>query len=310
MSEGLSTQRYIRNSGAELAAGRLEAKNLSQGGIETPMHQPTAPLARLTLMGEAMDPVTPVQVLGFVARQVERRRKGVIANHNLHSLYLTPRTPRMADFYDRADLIQIDSVPLILWGKLLGHPIELSHRSTYLDWRDQFWQLAAERGWRVFLLGSAPGVADAMADRVRTVWPQLIVETQQGYFDHAPDSAANTAVVERINAFRPDVVLVGMGMPLQERWIAENMDRLTSGVLFSVGGAFDYEAGVQTPAPRWLGMMGLEWLFRFAMQPRRLFRRYFFEPWSLAGALLDDLRRTPQGRHARVRTPLSTLSEH
>lgn len=304
MSDILNTQTYNRESGAEFAAGRLETRSLSQAGIETSMHQPAVPLARLTLMGGAMDPVTPTQVLGFVARQVERRRKGVIANHNLHSLYLTPRTPRMADFYGRADLIQIDSIPLILWGKVLGHAIERSHRSTYLDWRDQFWQLAADRGWRVFLLGSAPGVADTMADRLRTMWSQLIVATQHGYFDLAPDSAANAAVVERINAFRPDVVLVGMGMPLQERWIAENIDRLTSGVLFSVGGAFDYEAGVQVPAPRWLGMMGLEWLFRFAMQPRRLFSRYFVEPWSLAGAMLDDLRQTPTC-DAEVRTRLS-----
>ena len=80
-----------------------------------------------------------------------------------------------------------------------------------------------------------------------------------------------------------------MGMPRQEAWIAANYGLLETGVVFSLGAAFDYEAGVQKAAPRWSGRLGLEWLFRFAADPKRLFTRYFVEPWLLTPLMIRDL---------------------
>jgi N-acetylglucosaminyldiphosphoundecaprenol N-acetyl-beta-D-mannosaminyltransferase len=254
------------------------------------MYHSTAWAPRLQLMGAELDAVTPDQVMDFIARRTERRVKAVIANHNLHSLYLLRQSSSMQAFFRAADLVQIDSIPLIAWGRLLGLPLSRAHRSTYLDWRDRFWALAAERGWRVYLLGSRPGVVEAMQATIQAEWPGAIVAGHHGYFDQQPSSHENRAVVAEINAFRPDVVLVAMGMPLQETWIHANLPALERGVFLSVGGAFDYEVGVQAPAPRWLGALGLEWLFRFACQPRRLFGRYFLEPWALAGPALQDLK--------------------
>jgi N-acetylglucosaminyldiphosphoundecaprenol N-acetyl-beta-D-mannosaminyltransferase len=294
-------------AGAPLAPTPSGPGAVYQAGTSA-MHQPITSTARLRLMGANLDPVTPSQVMAFIARRAERGRKGVVANHNMHSLYLTGRSALMRAFYQKADLIQIDSIPLILWGKLLGHPIERGHRSTYLDWRDQFWQEASERRWRVFLLGSCPGVACTMVERIQRFWPGVELDQHHGYFDQSPDSAENLAVVAQINAFAPDVILVGMGMPIQEAWICQNEERLNSGVLLSVGGAFDYEAGVQIPAPRWLGQIGLEWLFRFAIQPRRLFSRYFVEPWSLMGAAMQDVREAARSRHRQSSTLKPRLS--
>lgn len=274
--------------GPALAAAAGGVRAVCQPGT-TALPQPSAAIDRIRLMGGDLDLVTPGQVMDFIARRADRGQKGVVANHNLHSLYLLRRDAGIRAFFQKADLIEIDSTPLIAWGRLLGHPVQACHRSTYLDWREQFWALAEARGWRVFLLGSKPGVADAAIERLRGRWPQLHLEGRHGYFDHASDSAGNLAVVEAVNAFRPHVVLVGMGMPIQEAWIAQNEARLASGVLLSVGGAFDYEAGVQIPAPRWLGRIGLEWLFRFTVQPKRLFNRYFVEPWSLIGPALGDI---------------------
>lgn len=104
------------------------------------------------------------------------------------------------------------------------------------------------------------------------------------------DNAAEAAAVtDAISAARPDVLLVGMGMPRQERWVARFRDRLPPCVILTVGAAFDYEAGVTPTPPRWSGRLGVEWLFRFAAEPRRLFFRYFIEPWSLIGPALADL---------------------
>lgn len=242
---------------------------------------------RLRLLGGEVDVVTPADVLDFTARRIRDGRHGVVANHNLHSLYLLRRNPEMARFYASADLIEADSTPLIAWGRLLGRPIGREHRCTYLDWREAFWVRAAREGWRVFYLGGEPGVAARGADAVRARWPDAQIGVRHGRFDMG--GPENDAVLAEIAAFAPDVLFVGMGMPRQEAWIAANLDRLAPCVAFPVGAAFDYEADALPTPPRWTGRLGLEWLFRLAAEPRRLAFRYLVEPWSLIGPACADL---------------------
>ena len=243
---------------------------------------------RVRLLGGAVDAITPAALMDFVGACIAQGRRAIVANHNLHSLYLVRRDAEMAGLYAIADRVQADSTPMIAWGRLLGRPIRRAHRATYLDWREDFWRRAAENGWRVFYLGGAPGVAERGAQAVRARWPGVMVEARDGYFD-MDDPVQAGAVRARIADWRPAVVLVGMGMPRQERWIARNQRSLPPCVLFSIGAAFDYEAGVIPTAPRWTGRVGLEWLYRFVTEPRRLFTRYFVEPWSLIGPALGDL---------------------
>lgn len=250
---------------------------------------------RVSLAGGRMDLVTPAEVLAFAARRAARGGKAYIANHNAHSLSLLPRSAEMRAAYAEADLIEVDSVPLIFWGRLLGLPIQRRHRCTYLDWRDEFWRMAAAHRWRVYMLGAAPGVAERAAERLRQSWPGVVIITRHGHFD-LDDAATNEAIVAEINLIKPHAILVGMGMPRQETWVARCYARLQSGVVFTVGGAFDYEAGVQVPAPRWLGPLGLEWLFRLACNPGRLAHRYLVEPWSLVPAMAKDVAASLRGR--------------
>jgi N-acetylglucosaminyldiphosphoundecaprenol N-acetyl-beta-D-mannosaminyltransferase len=121
---------------------------------------------------------------------------------------------------------------------------------------------------------------------------------RDGYFDMAADSADSVAIRDEIEAFAPDVVMVGMGMPRQEAWVVRNHALIKPCAIFTVGAAFDYEAGVQKAAPRWMGRLGVEWLFRLVVDPMRLFRRYCIEPWSLIPAAL----RTLGGGLARQKT--------
>lgn len=251
---------------------------------------------RVRILGAEVDVVTPRDMLRLTEALVDAGGPAVIANHNAHSLVLARRSAAMRAFYADADLVQIDSTPMILWARLLGLPVSRAHRSTYLDWRDDFWRLAAERGWRVYYLGGAPGVADAAARRIASEWPGVSLRTRDGYFDAKTGSDDNTAILADIRAFSPDILFVGMGMPRQEEWIAAHRDQLDHGVIFSVGAAFDYEGGAQVAAPRWSGPLGLEWLFRLASQPRRLAHRYLIEPWALAPAALGDVAAALSGR--------------
>jgi N-acetylglucosaminyldiphosphoundecaprenol N-acetyl-beta-D-mannosaminyltransferase len=253
---------------------------------------PTAEAAprerRVRLLGGEVDAVTPAEVIAFTGERIAAGRRAIVANHNLHSLYLMRRDPEMAAFYAMADLIEADSTPMIAWGRLLGRAIAPAHRATYLDWREPFWREASDKGWRVFYLGGAPGVAAKGADAIRLRWPKLKLSVADGYFD-MDDPAQDAAVADAVRAAAPDVLFVGMGMPRQERWIARHFRSLGPCVSFSVGAAFDYEAGIVPTPPRWTGRLGVEWLYRLASEPRRLWTRYCVEPWSLVGAAAGDV---------------------
>jgi N-acetylglucosaminyldiphosphoundecaprenol N-acetyl-beta-D-mannosaminyltransferase len=250
------------------------------------------------MLGGAMDLVKSAEVFHFVTGKIKAGQKAIIANHNLHSLYLIQKNDEIREFFHRADLVEVDSMPLIFWARINGRASRRFHRATYLDWRDEFWDKVCEQGWRVFFLGSAPGVGEKARERILAQWPDVQLAVHHGYFDMEAGSAENAAIVEEINAFGADVVLVGMGMPRQEIWTVRNMDRLKACVAFTVGGAFDYEAGVQKPAPRWLGQFGVEWIYRLIVDPRRKFHRYCVEPFYLVVPALRDLA-TSLRRRAR-----------
>lgn len=245
---------------------------------------------RVLMFGQPVDLVKPEEVLHHVQDAVDEGRKSLIANHNLHSLHLIQKHPEMGAFYDRADLIEVDSTPMIWVSRALGLHSRGFHRCTYLDWRDHFWSLADRRGWRVMSVGGAPGVGEEAAGRLGRRYPGADIRTRHGFFDARAGSADNAEILAEIRAFQPHVLFVGMGMPRQELWILAVLDDLPDCVIFSVGAAFDYEAGVQKSAPRWMGRVGLEWAYRLAQDPRRLFRRYCIEPWTLAPVILRDLR--------------------
>jgi N-acetylglucosaminyldiphosphoundecaprenol N-acetyl-beta-D-mannosaminyltransferase len=129
-------------------------------------------------------------------------------------------------------------------------------------------------GYRHYFYGGAPGVADRLARRLQARFNGLVVAgTFSPPFGEVP-AALDAEIVDRINAARPDVVWVGLSTPRQERWMASHRSKLTAPVLAGVGAAFDFNAGLKKQAPAWMQQRGLEWLFRLATEPCRLWRRY------------------------------------
>jgi len=254
---------------------------------------------RVRLLDQAVDLVRPEEVMLHLQRAIEEEHRTLVANHNLHSLHLIGRSAEMRDFYAAADLVQVDSRPLLWFARALGLSSRPFHRCTYLDWRDHFWSLADRQGWRVMAVGGAPGVGETAAARLAARYPGARIETRHGFFDMGEGSAENAALLDDIAAFAPQVLFVGMGMPRQEAWITRNLDRLPPCAILSVGAAFDYEAGAQKAAPRWTGRVGLEWAWRLFADPRRLFVRYCVEPWTLLPAAARDVRRA-LGRQRRA----------
>lgn len=222
-----------------------------------------------------------------VAEAVRDGRRLIVGNHNLHSVHLFHQHASMRRFFDLADVVHIDGMSIVALARLLGLPVARRHRISYMDWIDQLLSAGHRGGWRIFFLGGKPGVGDAAADLLRARYPNIVFAHQNGFF--APAEAA--AVLDRINTFSPDVLFVGMGMPRQEEWIADNADALQGMAVLPCGACFDYLTGVAVLPPRWTGQLGVEWLFRLCCEPTRLWRRYLVEPFRLLVTLATKARR-------------------
>jgi N-acetylglucosaminyldiphosphoundecaprenol N-acetyl-beta-D-mannosaminyltransferase len=139
-------------------------------------------------------------------------------------------------------------------------------------------EAANKQGWRIYYLGSEPGVVEKGAACLRERHPGLQLRTHHGYFD--THGAENEAVLSDIRAYAPDVLMVGLGMPRQDIWVNENLDHIAARTIFSCCGCtMDYIAGRTPSCPRWLANNGFEWLYRLLAEPTRLWRRYLVEPW-------------------------------
>jgi N-acetylglucosaminyldiphosphoundecaprenol N-acetyl-beta-D-mannosaminyltransferase len=254
------------------------------------MKQP-AILPSVRVLGVDVTPVLWPRLEEIIIDAVVNRRRSIIANHNLHSVYLYHHDAVLRAFYQEAAVVHVDGMGLVLLGKLHGAWLNAAQRLTPLDWIRPLLADAQRRNWRVFYLGSRPGVAAHGAAILKAEFPALQLETAHGYFDARRESDENRAVVETINRFAPDLLLVGMGMPRQEKWIHENREALDAAAIFNVGGLMDYIAGETPTPPRWMGRVGLEWLFRLCSDPKRLRRRYLVEPWFVMKIFFAELLR-------------------
>lgn len=235
------------------------------------------------LLGVKVNLLSMNQLNSLITEAVKLNNRWIIANHNLNSLYIYHHNSQMRDFYRAADYIHIDGMALILLGKFLGIPGERKHRVTYADWVWSLMEKAVQENWRVLYLGAKAGVAAKGAEILKDKYPGLQIETINGYFNTSPDSQENQAVLEQINQYQPHVLMVGMGMPRQEKWILENFEQIKTNAILPSGACIDYVAGEIATPPRWMGKVGLEWSYRLLTEPRRLWKRYLLEPWFIAG---------------------------
>jgi N-acetylglucosaminyldiphosphoundecaprenol N-acetyl-beta-D-mannosaminyltransferase len=240
-------------------------------------------------LGVQLNALSILELNSLIAESVEQNQKWIIANHNLHSLYLYHHDPKMRAFYAKADYTHIDGMPLVMIGKLLGYPIQRNQRVTYVDWVYPLMAQAARKGWRIFYLGSKPGVAERGANILRSSFPGLQIACYHGYIDTRKNGQENLATLAAIKAYQPHVLMVGMGMPRQEHWITDNLESIHANSILPSGACIDYIAGAVPTPPRWMGRFGLEWLYRLLSEPKRLWRRYLIEPWFVARLLLREI---------------------
>ncbi len=230
-------------------------------------------MERACLLGVQLSTCDQAALLLTFKQAIMADRKMTVLSGNVHSFNLAYRKAWLREFFNQADVVRLDGAGVRLGVWILGH-----RSPSRMTWADFAWDLAefAEpRGFTFFFLGARLGVADKAAANLKARFPDLcIVGTHHGYFDKTPGSAENEAVIEQINAVKPNILIVGFGMPLQERWLMENWDRIDANVALTGGAVFDYVSGELQRAPRWMTDNGLEWLGRLLIEPRRLWKRY------------------------------------
>lgn len=238
-------------------------------------------------------PVTVTDIFRAVEESIRCDRIIVVASQNLHGVYVHLTSDHFRRLHESEDtLVHIDGMPLVWVARLLGMPIRHEHRTAVLDLFMPLLELASRSNWRVYYLGSTPGALEQGMARIRESLPDLELKSHHGFFDLTKDGPENAKILAVIEEFRPNIILTGMGMGRQERWIVENRADLNTNCIMTTGACMELIAGVLPIAPRWTSRMGLEWLYRLVTTPRRVARRYLLEPWLIVWLLLADWTRT------------------
>jgi N-acetylglucosaminyldiphosphoundecaprenol N-acetyl-beta-D-mannosaminyltransferase len=252
------------------------------------------------------------QAVRRIVRMAKRRdRARYVCTGNLDHLVIADRDPEFRDAYRNADLVVADGAPVVWLSKLAAHAAEkiLPER---VAGSDLVWELAkasAKTKLRLFLLGGVEGAAEQAAIEMKNRFPHVrIAGTYCPPFATFATDEEQAKIKAVVRAARPDILLVAFGAPKQEKWIVKNKDALGVPVSIGVGGSFEMAAGYVERAPVWVQRLGMEWFYRFAQQPKRLFRRYFVDDLPyLAGATVRAVERRFSDEVAPVSVGPSSL---
>lgn len=238
---------------------------------------------RVPLLGVEVTPCTASELLEELGRLVADGGTHTVAGHNLHSVTLCLSDPDFAAFYDGSSVVLMDGAPVAkLWARAHGPAAGAGqYRLGTTDWLHRIDEIPGLE--RVAVLGAGSGANRAAVQELERRLPGAEVQGAPGEnWGPATEAAASAWLAE----FQPQLVLVGLGMPLQEQVIARLSRQGTPAVYCAVGGAIEQTAGLQRLAPRWIGRLGFEWAYRLLFHPRRVAYRVFVEPWKLAWLLL------------------------
>lgn len=225
---------------------------------------PTQQSIPFTLLGVRVDDVTFAELLARMEAYIADGKPHQICTVNPEFIMLAQRDTEFRCILERSDL-NIPDGGFLLWAARRKGG-RLRQRVTGSDGLPMFAERAAAKGYRVFFLGAADGVAEQAAQVLRARHPALQVV---GTYAGSPAPGEDELIAARVRAARPDALFVAYGAPQQDKWIARNAARLGVPLMMGVGGTFDFIAGIVPRAPGWMRRWGIEWLFRLARQPWR-----------------------------------------
>ena len=227
-------------------------------------------MQKVTLRGIDFDNVTMEESVVLAERSLTEERQTVIYTPNAEIAQIAAEQEDFRKILNRADILLPDGAGIVLASEILKKP--LKEKVAGVDFGEQMLALAEKNGYSVFFLGGKPGIADLAAQKKKAQYPNLsIVGTQHGYYKK--EGIENDAVLQKINESGAQILFVCLGAPLQEKWIDENKNRLSSAkLIMGLGGTLDVFAETVRRAPKIFIRARLEWFYRLLKEPKRIGR--------------------------------------
>ncbi len=242
----------------------------------------------VNLLGVPVAAATMEETLDILEQFIPERRTHLVVTSDASALVRAQEDEEFRRIVQNADLVTPDGIGVVWSARLLGLPVY--ERVPGVELMAKLCERAAQKGWRVFLLGARPGVAEKAAQNLQQRYPELqVVGTHHGYF--SPEEEPQ--VIAQIKAAQPDILFVAFGIPKQEKWIARHARELNVHICIGVGGSFDVYAGVVKRAPAWVQRLCLEWLYRTLKDPKRIPRLLAIPKllWIVAKAMWGQNRK-------------------
>ena len=238
---------------------------------DTKIDKPTA--LSVYLLERRIDCMSVSSIVEAVEKACVEDKKITVANYNIHSFNLSMQLPWYYEFLQRAEIANCDSVGILKAIGYMGLDLPLDYRTSYTLLMPKILENCNQKEFSVFLLGGKPEYLQAAIDNLKIQYPAVRFGGHDGYFDKK-DSRANQAAIAQINEFKPNVLVVGMGMPLQEHWVQQHGDSLEVNAIMLGGAIIDRMAGIVPDCPHVISNAGFEWFYRFLREPKRLGARY------------------------------------
>ena len=219
---------------------------------------------RAEILGVKVDAVTMAQAVERVEKLIAAQKNSIVATVNAEMLLRATQDDDFKKILNSAELVVPDGAGAVWAARHLGY--EMPERVAGFDLVQELMKIAPAKGYKFFLFGASPGIADKAQIKAQELYPRIkIVGTRNGYFTAADE----LEIIAQIKNSKPDILLAALGVPKQEKWLAAHKDELNIPVSIGVGGTFDVMAGVVKRAPVWMQRAKLEWLYRAMLQPSR-----------------------------------------
>ena len=231
-------------------------------------------MARINFLNTQIDNVTMDEAIETIDILIQSNKCSYVVTPNLDHIVIMETDEEFSEIYKNADLIVADGKPLIWISKFLKKPIK--EKISGSDLFPRMCKMAAEKGYSIFILGAAEGVADKAAINLKKKNPGLrIVGTYSPPFGFEKDSKELGKIRDIVVGEKPDILAVSLGSPKGEKFIYKYLKEYGIPLGISIGATIDFEAGNVKRAPKWMADHGLEWLFRITQDPKRLIKRYW-----------------------------------
>ena len=232
---------------------------------------------RLEILGVGIDKLTGQEALQQIGAFIASGQPHQIVTANAEIIYQASKNEKMRSVINKAQMVTADGSGVVWASRQLSQP--LPQRVTGIDLVNGICEQSAKEKWKIYILGSAPGVAATAAVNIRDKFPGCnIIGTHHGYFNAKEEKQ----ILAELEQLQPDVLFVALGAPKQEYWIADHIEQLQIPVAMGIGGSMDVLSGNVKRAPKWMQKMSLEWLYRLLIQPTRFKRRLALPKFMLA----------------------------